>query len=136
MAGLKFRQQGPALLAKTPAIGKPLAPVSVIPCKGDDGRLLENLSTLVRQDYPEAAEFVLATARKEDPAQNVFLHLSAQCPEIRIKTVVAGISPTGSEKNNNLLKAVAASDPCSRFLCFSMPMGKPILSSCENSCQD
>jgi len=120
----KFRAYASGIASTYPPSSKPLVPISVIvPCKGNDGRLLENLENLLNQDYP-AAEFLLVTALEEDPAQVVFSQLRATHPAMQIKTVVAGISPYGSEKNNNLLKAVAASDSDSEILVFLDADGK------------
>jgi cellulose synthase/poly-beta-1,6-N-acetylglucosamine synthase-like glycosyltransferase len=121
---LHFRRFVSRLAYKSLPLDELPVPISVIiPCKGDDGRLFGNLKDLVNQDY-SAAEFVLVTALANDPAQVVFNQLQTAYPAIRIKTVVAGISPLGSEKNNNLLKAVAASDPSSEILVFLDSDGK------------
>jgi cellulose synthase/poly-beta-1,6-N-acetylglucosamine synthase-like glycosyltransferase len=95
----------------------------IVPCKGDDGRLLRNLQTLLNQDY-DNAEFVLVTATPQDPAQAVFAQLQNSAGTRRLKTVAAGLSEHCSEKNNNLLKAVAATDPASEVFVFLDADGK------------
>lgn len=124
LSAMKLRAYVANMPSHLPETNKPSVPISVIlPCKGDDGRLFENLETLLNQDYP-AAEFVLVTALAEDPAQSVFKKIISAHPTIRIRTVVAGISPYGSEKCNNLLKAIAASDLASQIFVFLDSDGK------------
>jgi cellulose synthase/poly-beta-1,6-N-acetylglucosamine synthase-like glycosyltransferase len=117
----RFASAKCSTLAKT---GEPNSPISIfVPCKGDDGRLYENLETLLNQDCSNA-EFVFVTALEDDPAQSVFRRLKMAHPNLRIKTVVAGIYPYGSEKNNNLLKAIDASDPASKIFVLVDSDGK------------
>ena len=93
-----------------------LPPTSVvIPCKGDDGTLLENLETLVKQEHPWI-EYILVTATAEDPAVAAFNELKRHCPESRIKTVVAGIRSTCSQQNGNQIAGVNAMDASSRVI--------------------
>ncbi|MCC5829592.1 MAG: glycosyltransferase family 2 protein [Phycisphaeraceae bacterium] len=99
----------------SPQQAESLATSVIIPCKGDDGSLSDNLRSIVSQDHP-AIEFVLVTATREDPAQAVFEEVIGQSPELRIKTVVAGLPTTCSQQNNNQIKGVEAADPDSRIL--------------------
>lgn len=93
-----------------------MPPTSVIiPCKGDDGSLSDNLRSLIQQDHP-AIEFILVTATADDPACRVFDLIRDEFPDIRIKAVVAGLSPHCSQQNNNQIKGVEAADPDSRIL--------------------
>lgn len=106
------RQRGSAQPAPSPA----LPPTSVvIPCKGDDGTLLENLESLVQQDHPDI-EFVLVTATADDPACAAFTQLKMRQPQRRIRTVVAGIPTCCSQQNNNQVQGVAAADKRSQVL--------------------
>lgn len=93
-----------------------LPPTSVvIPCKGDDGTLFDNLTSVVDQDHPDI-EFVLVTATADDLAQEAFRRLIAAHPEKRIKSVVAGIPQHCSQQNNNQVAGIAASDPRSHVI--------------------
>jgi cellulose synthase/poly-beta-1,6-N-acetylglucosamine synthase-like glycosyltransferase len=87
----------------------------VIPCKGDDGTLVENLTSVVDQDHPDI-EFVLVTATEHDPAQVAFARLREAFPGKRIKTVVAGVPDHCSQQNNNQVAGIAASDPRSEVI--------------------
>ena len=87
----------------------------IIPCKGDDGRLLENLESVLGQEHLDI-EFVLVTATEDDPARSVFTELERRHPCKRIRSVVAGLRTDCSQQNNNQVAGVAAADPRSEVL--------------------
>ncbi len=75
----------------------------IIPCKGIDERLEENLNAVMCQDYPDYS-VVFVTAEKDDPVYPV---LSAFCERRKnTKLLVAGINPQRGQKVNNLLYAL------------------------------
>lgn len=90
----------------------------VVPCKGDDHQLLENLAAVLRQDSP-AFETIFVTASADDSAQAVFKKLRTEFPSQTIKSVVAGTSDQRGEKVNNLLKALDQAAPSSEVFVFA-----------------
>ncbi len=99
----------------TPQMGDlPLTSV-IVPCKGDDGTLNENLHSIVTQRHSNI-EFIFVTATDDDPACAALSRLQQQFPQKRIKTVVAGIREHCSQQNNNQVQGVTATDPDSRVI--------------------
>ena len=84
------------------------SPVCVIcPCKGIDTGLEENLSALLRQDYPDY-QVIFAIARADDPARPVIERCICLSPKPeRSKIIVASPAVGRGEKVNNLLGALA-----------------------------
>ena len=92
----------------------------ILPCKGVDAGLDENLRALCRQDYP-AYELLLVVASDKDTALPVLLQtLKAEEGVARsapARVLIAGQGGGRSEKVNNLLHAVAqASDESEVFI--------------------
>ncbi|HLL76461.1 MAG TPA: glycosyltransferase [Pyrinomonadaceae bacterium] len=108
-------------LARPPADYAPRATV-VVPCRGLDQDLTENLSALFRQDYPEY-EIVFAADSAEDPALEVAGELAARLtperPAVkRVRAIVAGRAQGRGQKVHNLIAAVRAADPSSEVFVF------------------
>ena len=99
-----------AELASPPSDWTP--PVTlIVPVKGLEPGLAENLRSLAAQDYPDY-ELIVAVRAADDPAVNVVTE--------KTRLVVAGPGHTGTgEKINNLLAAVAAARPASEVLAFA-----------------
>ncbi|MFN3325948.1 MAG: glycosyltransferase [Bryobacteraceae bacterium] len=95
----------------------PFPPATVIvPVKGEDEGLAENLTTLASLDYPDYELIVTARSRADIPAGVV--------PE-RARVVLAGDGdPETGEKINNLLAAIAAARPESEILAFADSDGR------------
>jgi cellulose synthase/poly-beta-1,6-N-acetylglucosamine synthase-like glycosyltransferase len=108
-------------LARAPAGYAPRATV-VVPCRGVDQGLGENLAALFRQDYPDY-EIVFAADSGEDPALgvagDVAARLTRECPAVRrVCAVVAGRARGRGQKVHNLIAAVRAADPSAEVLVF------------------
>jgi ceramide glucosyltransferase len=103
-------------LARAPAGYAPRATV-VVPCRGLDQGLSDNLSALFRQDYPDY-EIVFAADSADDPALGVAGDLAARLtrgrPAVRrVRAVVAGGARGRGQKVHNLIAGVRAADPAS-----------------------
>ena len=108
-------------LARAPTDYAPRATV-VVPCRGVDQGLGDNIAALFRQDYPEY-EIVFAADSAADPALEVAGDLSAQLTQEwpaarRVRAVVAGRAQGRGQKVHNLIAAVRAADPSSEVLVF------------------
>ncbi|MDQ1612322.1 MAG: hypothetical protein QOG00_2253, partial [Pyrinomonadaceae bacterium] len=82
----------------------------VVPCRGLDQELHENLSALCEQNYP-AFEIIFVIDSREDPALEVIEGLrrtwgNASSPATRV--VVAGAASESGQKVHNLIAAVGA----------------------------
>ncbi|MBZ5552987.1 MAG: glycosyltransferase family 2 protein [Acidobacteriia bacterium] len=104
--------------------GPPPRVTVIVPCKGDEHELVENLDAVLRQDSP-AFETIFVTASADDPAQAVFEELRIKFPWQTIKSVVAGTSDQRGEKVNNLLEALDRSDPSSEVFVFADSDAQP-----------
>ena len=92
----------------------------VVPCRGVDQGLRENLAALFAQHYP-AYELVFVSDRAEDPALAVAERLSREFgveSVARARFVVAGRACGCGQKVHNLRAGVAACDPSSEVLVF------------------
>jgi ceramide glucosyltransferase len=94
----------------------------IVPCRGVDQGLRENLAALFAQHYP-SYELVFVSDRAEDPALAVAEKLGreqggegASMPRPRF--VVAGPANDCGQKAHNLRTAVAAADPSSEVFVF------------------
>ncbi|MFI5175276.1 MAG: glycosyltransferase [Terriglobia bacterium] len=96
----------------------------VVPCKGVDHELEENLKAVIRQDSP-AHEIIFVSAREDDPAQEICRKLQAELPLLPIQCLVAGTSDQRGEKVNNLLEAVRKADPSTEVFVFADSDAKP-----------
>lgn len=93
----------------------------IIPCKGVDPHLEENLRAFLSQDYPKY-QVIFAVASANDPAHPYLEALVQQSlggggPTTTI--VVAGYADNRGEKVNNLLRGLSAVDPAAEVLVFA-----------------
>jgi cellulose synthase/poly-beta-1,6-N-acetylglucosamine synthase-like glycosyltransferase len=95
--------------------------VSVIaPCRGLEDGLLENISALIEQEYPDY-EIVFVTDRADDPALSVFeesIRSGNKAKRISARVVIAGDAIDCGQKVHNLRAAVAEVDPRCEVLVF------------------
>jgi ceramide glucosyltransferase len=92
----------------------------IVPCRGLENGLKENLSALFQQDYPKS-EFVFVTDRSDDPALQVVDEITrTENPSTRVsmRVVVAGEAADCGQKVHNLRAAVSQVDPQSEVLVF------------------
>jgi cellulose synthase/poly-beta-1,6-N-acetylglucosamine synthase-like glycosyltransferase len=92
----------------------------IVPCRGVDQGLAENLAALFAQDYP-AFEIVFVGDRREDQALALAEELRGSLPGVgvaRSRVVVAGDARASGQKVHNLLAAVKESDPASEVFVF------------------
>jgi cellulose synthase/poly-beta-1,6-N-acetylglucosamine synthase-like glycosyltransferase len=94
----------------------------LVPCRGVDQGLRENLAALFAQHYP-AYELVFVSDRAEDPALAVAERLSRElggesAGTARTRFVVAGRASACGQKVHNLRAGVAAANPSSEVLVF------------------
>ncbi len=99
----------------------------VVPCRGPDQNLRENIGAIFRQDYP-SYEIVFVSDRADDPALSVveearqaFKRESG--PLMRV--VIAGQATDSGQKVHNLQAAVREVDPKSEVLAFADTDAQP-----------
>ncbi len=91
--------------------------VVIVPCKGVDADLAENLRALFAQDYSDyELRFVVEEAN--DPAWRVIDGLMAEHPERPARLIVAGRARDCGQKVHNLRAATAELGPEVAFLAF------------------
>jgi len=88
----------------------------IVPGRGLEPGLAENLRTLLTQDYP-AYEVVFVFDREDDPALQVVEQLS-KTSGVATKIVIAGPATDSGQKVHNLRVAVTRIDPKSEVLVF------------------
>ncbi|MCW5979132.1 MAG: glycosyltransferase [Bryobacteraceae bacterium] len=101
---------------KQPAPADPPPATVIVPVKGPEEGLAENLASLARLDYPDYELIVVARAREDIPAGVV-------PPSARVVLAGDGDPATG-EKINNLLAAVREARPVSRLFAFADSDGR------------
>ena len=127
--GLRYLSHFRRELARTqPADYAPRATV-VVPCRGLEQNLTDNLAALFRQDYPEY-EIVFAADSAEDPALevagDVAARMTPECRAVRrVRAVVAGKARGRGQKVHNLIAAVHASDSTSELFVFADTDARP-----------
>ncbi len=78
--------------------------VMIVPCRGAEDGLEENLRSALAQDYPEyAVRFVVESVR--DPAYPVICRVIAGAPEVDARVMIAGQATASGQKVHNLLVA-------------------------------
>ena len=92
----------------------------IIPCRGLDQNLHENLNALCRQNYP-AFEIIFVVDSPDDPALKVIegvraLWLNASSPLMRV--IVSGKAIESGQKVHNLIAAVREADERSEVFVF------------------
>ena len=78
----------------------------IVPCKGSDLGLEDNLRALLEQDHRNY-EIVFAVESEQDPAVPVIRHAAARFPQVPSRLVVAGRAVNTAQKVHNLLAATA-----------------------------
>lgn len=89
----------------------------IIPCRGNDTGLEDNLCPLLEQDYGDyEVRFVVESA--DDPACRPIRQVMAEHPEIASQLIVAGQADACGQKVHNLLAATADLPPEIKYLAF------------------
>ncbi|HJR09718.1 MAG TPA: glycosyltransferase family 2 protein [Pyrinomonadaceae bacterium] len=92
----------------------------IVPCRGLDQDLHENLSALCEQTYP-AFEIIFVVDSTDDPALQIIEHVrstSASSAFALTRLVVAGKADESGQKVHNLIAAVGAADVRSEVFVF------------------
>lgn len=90
----------------------------IVPFRGLESGLKENLTELFRQSYPEY-EILFVTDIESDPALPIVESLIAgHSPQIAAQVIVAGIATDSGQKVHNLREAVTRVDPRSEVFVF------------------
>ncbi|MCI0420020.1 MAG: glycosyltransferase family 2 protein [Acidobacteria bacterium] len=98
----------------------------IVPCKGLDFELEQNLEAIFRQVYP-FFEVLVVTATAGDPAVAPVKRLAERLPGHKIRFITAGVSQERGEKVHNLIQAVACADPASEVFVFTDSDSRPHL---------
>jgi cellulose synthase/poly-beta-1,6-N-acetylglucosamine synthase-like glycosyltransferase len=90
----------------------------IVPCRGVDVGLEDNLRSLFRQDYGDLRiRFVVSSA--DDPACAVIRRLMHAYPKVRAELLVAGIGERIGQKVHKLRVATADLPPETEYLAFA-----------------
>jgi cellulose synthase/poly-beta-1,6-N-acetylglucosamine synthase-like glycosyltransferase len=92
----------------------------ILPCRGLDQDLRENLSALCGQNYP-AFEIIFVIDSPGDPSLNIIEEVRrawAHAPSPLSRVVVAGRAVESGQKVHNLIAGVGAADPRSEVFVF------------------
>src|ERR1041384_7502130 len=94
----------------------------IVPCRGLDQDLAENLRTLFAQDYPRY-EIIFVTDSADDPALRVIEAVRATADDapthvVATRVLIAGQANDCGQKVHNLCAAVGACDPASEAFVF------------------
>jgi cellulose synthase/poly-beta-1,6-N-acetylglucosamine synthase-like glycosyltransferase len=116
--GFRFRNYIQFELDRPKIDFKPFASV-IVPCRGLDQGLRENLTALFALDYP-CYELLFVVDAESDPAHKVISDLcnEGNALEVSCRILIAGASSRNSQKVHNLIHAVHRVDPKSEFLVF------------------
>lgn len=119
--GLRFLRYVESELRRPAGAFTPFASV-VVPCRGIDDGLRDNLRTLWRQDYP-AYELIFVFDDATDAAREVIDELSVEGDRLgggvaRVQIVVAGAAEDSGQKVHNLRAGVNAADRCAEVYVF------------------
>jgi ceramide glucosyltransferase len=96
----------------------------ILPCKGLDQEVRQNVNALLSQDYPDY-EVIFVTADPADETLPVLKQLAGQFPQRKINFVTAGIDDRRGEKVNNLTQAIRKARPLSEVLVFTDSDARP-----------
>ena len=101
----------------------------IVPCRGLDERLTENIASLFVQDYPNY-ELVFVTDRNDDPSLKPIRELIEQThqPHVTARVVIAGKAVDQGQKVHNLTVAVSRIDSRSEVIVFVDTDGRPLSS--------
>ncbi len=117
--GIEYLKYFKKELSKPESDFAPFASV-IVPCRGVDQNLHENLSVLFAQDYPNY-EVIFAVDNENDESIKIIEEVSRQVAneqrKIKTKIIVAGKATDSSQKVYNLRRAVLeVSDACEIFV--------------------
>lgn len=116
--GLRYQSYIKAQLSKPLPEFTPFASV-IVPCRGLEPDLNENLGALFRQSYP-SYEIIFVTDNENDPALPVIRDLihTHSAKQIPTRVLIAGEAIDSGQKVHNLRAAVAELDPQNEVLVF------------------
>lgn len=112
-----FREYRPAEDDWTPRA------VVIVPCKGNEIGLLENLESIVDQDYPDFS-VVLVVESEDDPAVGPIEELKLRSP-VPIRLLIAGLSENTGQKVHNLRAAIERSQSKAEVVAFADSDARP-----------
>jgi len=131
--GIAYLRYVRSELAKAASAFSPFATV-IVPCKGLDQGLDENLKAFFEQDYPKY-EVIFVLDDRDDPAATVLERVTAQfgIPTIRdsdrppaaSRVVIADKATASAQKVECLREAVLHADPRSEVLVFADSDARP-----------
>jgi cellulose synthase/poly-beta-1,6-N-acetylglucosamine synthase-like glycosyltransferase len=115
--GFRFASYVNSQLAQPLADFTPFATV-IVPCRGREPGLAENLAALIEQSYP-SYEIVFVTDSESDLSLEVIHNsIMAKASTIAARVVIAGAATESGQKVHNLRAAVGQLDPRSEVLVF------------------
>ena len=115
--GFRFAAYVKSQLAQPPGDYSPFASV-IVPCRGLESGLTENLAALLHQQYPEY-EVIFVTDNETDPALEVIQSIIEEnAHRVTVRGVIAGPAFDSGQKVHNLRLAVTQVDPRSKALVF------------------
>lgn len=115
--GLRFASYVKAELVKPLANYSPFASV-IVPCRGNEPGLDQNLTSLFQQTYPDY-EILFVVDNENDSAVEVIEQvIRKQTNQVARKILIAGAATDSGQKVHNLREAVAQIDRCSEVLVF------------------
>ena len=117
LQGLHYRRYLQREIHDVPYSSSPMVSV-IVPCKGQDFELAQNLHSILDQDYKDY-EVVFVTASDKDSSLPVIHEVIKISPSRRAKIVRAGFSEERGEKVNNLIQGIHQSDRKSQVLVFA-----------------
>jgi cellulose synthase/poly-beta-1,6-N-acetylglucosamine synthase-like glycosyltransferase len=121
-SGIRYLRYCRAELSNPPSSFNPYASV-IVPCKGLDEGLEENLSALISQNYPEY-EVIFVVDDEEDPAARVIKRI-VRLAHRKTKLVVAKKTVESSQKVENLREAVLHVSDLSKVFIFADSDARP-----------
>jgi len=89
----------------------------IIPCKGEEINLAENLRHLFLQDHPNYSAFFVVESEK-DPAVSTIQRLRGEYQQVPSQLVVAGHTINCGQKNHNLIQAIDGLDKKFNVMAF------------------
>lgn len=114
--GIEFRRYVRGELAKPASSFTPFASI-MVPCKGLDDGLEENLSALLEQNYP-GYEVIFVVDDENDPAVAIIKKVSLKAANLKTKLIVASKAIESGQKVENLRDAVLQVADESRVFVF------------------
>lgn len=118
--GIRFHRFFKSSLVKAASGFTPFA-TAIVPCRGVESGLRENLEALFHQTYP-AFEVVFATDSEQDPSVSVIREFLTRP---NTKLVVAGAADGESQKVRNLRAAIDAASDSSEVFVFMDSDARP-----------